>query len=371
MTLNESFELGCGLVLKNRVLFAPISTLSCLPGGEISEQDLAFYEKRSKGVGAIVLASAYVTQKGKAYEGGIGISHNRHIAGLSKLISKIKKGGSDSKVFIQLYHGGAMTSYNSTIRSSFCVSSESNQLDSTHQYQELTEQMIESIYQDYEEALIRAIRAGFDGVEIHAASNYLPYQFLSPSWNYRTDAYGGCLKKRLKFIEELVLRLNSCINEYATSPFALGIRLSETDSSLEEQEKWKSFQTTLLTVQELNSLPLDYIHMASSDSLEEVEVDGQKYSKASLLNTMSDSIPLITCGGLLCHEDVAKALKTSPLVSACRPFIFLPDWAEKVLVGTEIVFEERQLTGALRQELAIPRALWSSVKESKEWYMYQ
>lgn len=370
MSIEESFELKCGLTLKNRVVFAPISTLSCHIGGEVSDQDSAFYQKRSNAVGAIVLASAYISQNGKAYEGGIGISHNRHITGLSKLAKIIQKQG--SKAIIQLYHGGAMTTYNKGVRKSYCVSKKSERLDSTHFYEELTFETIETIYQAYEAAVVRAISAGFDGVEIHAASNYLPYQFLTPSWNCREDSYGGDLKGRLKFIVELIARLRTSIDEHASSPFALGIRISEVDSSLEGDEKWQSFQTTLLTIQELNDLPLDYIHMASSDCLEEIDIEGRMYAKLKLLTTLSPSVPLISCGGLLHREDVKEALSHTPLVSACRPFIFLPSWADSIISGNEAVkFVERPLTGSVRQELAIPRQLWRSVKESKDWYMYK
>lgn len=370
VSVEESFELKCGLVLRNRLFFAPISTLSCHLGGEISEEDLEFYDMRSSSVGAVVLASAYVSQKGKAYEGGIGISHNRHIPGLNKLVRTIKKQG--AKAIVQVYHGGAMTLYNRDIRKSFCVSKGSQNLNPTHLYDELTLVTIEQIYQEYEEAVVRAISSGFDGVEIHAASNYLPFQFMSPNWNHREDSYGGDLKGRLKFTKELISRLKRCIDKHTSSPFALGIRLSEVDTSLEAEEQDQSFKTTLLTIQELNDLPLDYIHMASSDCLEEVQLEGRTYSKSSLLTTMSQSVPLIMCGGLLKKADVVAALAHSPLISACRPFIFLPNWAGDILTGAkEIVIEERALTGAVRQELRVPRVLWKSVKESKDWYMYK
>src|SRR5213078_696967 len=81
---------------------------------------------------------------------------------------------------------------------------------------------IPGVIEDYAKATKNGIAAGFDGVELHSASGYLPMQFLSTGSNHRTDGYGGSLKNRLRFVLET---LEAMINA-AGSPSRIGMKIS-------------------------------------------------------------------------------------------------------------------------------------------------
>ena len=89
---------------------------------------------------------------------------------------------------------------------------------------ELEEHEIEYILQCYEDAARRAISAGLDGIEFHIAHGYLPWQFLSPFYNHRTDRWGGSYENRLRFSLEAMRRIRKRIGD---RPF-LGYRINST-----------------------------------------------------------------------------------------------------------------------------------------------
>ncbi|WEG72791.1 hypothetical protein [Vagococcus intermedius] len=371
MKVQEAYTLPSGLTLKNRLFFAPISTLSSSVSGQVTEEECDFYSARTGDVGAIVVASAYVSIKGKAYDNGLSISHKTCVKELTKLARVIQKG--QTRAIIQIYHGGAMCAYRRNQKVSYCVSQDSERLlaVSDHEYQELTDDKIEMIFVEYEEALRRAIASGFDGVEIHASNNYLPYQFLMSGWNLRQDKWGGSLTNRFRFLGELIGRLQKIIEAETSGAFSLGVRLSVEDSGASGSQREESLRDTLLIIQLLNNCPIDYIHLATSDMLKEVEIDGVTLPLAKMLNKMSPSVPLIGCGNLLTAPSVEKVLNECQLASACRPYIFIPNWAEKVLNGEKISLDNVEMEPVMRRRLKIPWNLWQSVKESADWYLYR
>lgn len=368
MRVNEPLILSSGVELKNRLFFAPISTLDSTLNGLVSTSELNFFARRTGDVAAIVVASAYVSSAGKAYEHGLGVSHDSQLSSLKQLAKTIQHSG--TKAFLQLYHGGGMTYFVKHPRY-FCVSQESENLGSVR-YEELDEEGIEAVIQDYEQAIIRAIKAGFDGVEIHASNSYLPQQFLMPSWNQREDRWGGCLVNRLRFLSEIIERGKRVIENHATQPFALGVRLSLEDTMvIDKKERQQSFYDSLLIIQALNDYPLDYLHVTSQDILQRVMMESQSVDLLGILKVMSPNVPIIGCGNLLQSVDIEKALGQCQLVSACRPFVLQPEWAKLVIEEEPIELAETELTGKERQRLVIPRRLWKSVQESADWYHYR
>ncbi|MGO3732690.1 MAG: hypothetical protein ACTJHC_05870 [Vagococcus sp.] len=370
MTVAESFKLPSGVTLKNRLVFAPISTLASETNGSVSKEDISFFSKRTGDVGAIVIASAYVSLQGKAYENGLSVSQDWLIPSLKKLVKTIQRDG--TKAFLQIYHGGAMTHYYPGNQELTCVSQTSPCLLEGKTYEELTEANIEDIMVSYEKAVKRALKAGFDGVEIHAANSYLPNQFLMSSWNHRTDKFGQTLANRFTFLKDLITRCQVVIEKESDRPFALGIRMSLQDSMcMTDSDKEQSVKESIFYLHELDALGLDYIHVNSHDILGQVMIDGQSVEWLEALNVIIEQTPLIGCGNILHAQDVAQALVKSELVSACRPFIFEPEWASKILNDIPIELVDDSENKKLREELAIPRNLWRSVNHSKEWYLYK
>ena len=119
----------------------------------------------------------------------------------------------------------------------------------------LNTEEIEQIIQDYKQAAINAMEAGFDGVELHAAFGYLPDQFLAESSNQRTDQYGGSPENRNRFVLDIMQEVVAAIGENKAA-----IRLSPTSTynNISHQHPVEQFS---MLMEHLNQLPLAYVHI--------------------------------------------------------------------------------------------------------------
>lgn len=188
----NKFKFKSGVEVRNRLIMAPMTTFSADEQDYVSDEELAYYRERSKGVGTVITACAYVSKSGKGFYGQMGIDHDATIPRLTELADVIQAGG--AKGVVQLYHGGrlavpALIPNNET----FSASSVTPLLDRGFYSIEqeptvLTTADVYKIIEDFAEGTRRAIDAGFDGVELHGASGYLIQQFVSPHSNMESNS---------------------------------------------------------------------------------------------------------------------------------------------------------------------------------------
>jgi N-ethylmaleimide reductase len=119
----------------------------------------------------------------------------------------------------------------------------------------LTLEEIKQIIQDYRQAAMNAMEAGFDGVELHAAFGYLPDQFMAHSSNQRNDEYGGSVDNRNRFVLEVMQEMVAALGENRVA-----IRLSPTSTYNNISHQQPVEQFTAL-IEHLNKLPLAYVHL--------------------------------------------------------------------------------------------------------------
>jgi len=187
------------VMLKNRIVFPPMTTRYANDNGTVSLRMIEHYRRIARGgVGLIVIEMACVTQDERGFTRQLGIWGKEFQPGLRALADSIHIEG--IKVFLQLQHGGREAYYaNSKNRP---VAPSSVRGGYRHVIpRKLTIREINKIVQDFAEAAVRAREAGFDGVEFHGAHIYLIQQFLSPLTNKRTDRYGGNIEGRARFAQ--------------------------------------------------------------------------------------------------------------------------------------------------------------------------
>lgn len=192
-----------GVMLKNRVVMAPMAVNYAHLNGEVSERQIAYYEARARGgAGLIIVEAACIdAPAGREGFGQIIIDHPRYLRGLNQLADGIKSYG--SKAIIQLFHAGRqahtiITGVQPVAPSAIACST----VKDVPRELSLTE--IRDIRDKFIAAAGYAYMAGFDGVELHAAHGYLINQFLSPNSNMRQDEYGGSLENRARLLMEIV-----------------------------------------------------------------------------------------------------------------------------------------------------------------------
>jgi 2,4-dienoyl-CoA reductase-like NADH-dependent reductase (Old Yellow Enzyme family) len=197
-----------GLKLKNRLVMPPMGTDLSNPSGFVTEKHLAYYGPRSREVGLVIVEHTYVDVSGRYTLTQLGIHNDETIHGLKKLVEVIH--GSGAAAAIQINHSGGKCS------SSICGCQPVGP-SSIHYFKEPTRGLeveeIRKLVKAFGDAALRAVKAGFDAVEIHAAHGWLLNQFASPITNKRTDQYGGSLRNRFRFplevIEEVRRRVGS------------------------------------------------------------------------------------------------------------------------------------------------------------------
>jgi len=173
----------------------PMQTSYATTKGRVTKKLIEHYTKRSKSLGLLIVEHSYVSLNGKISKRQLGIHDNSLVPGLKKLAKSVHATG--TKVILQINHAGRVTSQEVIGTKPVAPSAHENA-------RRLTLKEITGLVEDFAMAAERAVRAGFDGVEVHGAHGFLINQFYSPLANRRTDRYGGPLQNRVKFPLEVV-----------------------------------------------------------------------------------------------------------------------------------------------------------------------
>jgi len=187
-----------GLTLKNRVVMPPMYTGLATTEGAVTDELVEHYTRRSKDLGLLIVEHSYVSLNGRRSERQLGICDDGLVPGLEKLCSSVHATG--TPVSIQINHAGRRASMEIMGTRPVAPSPIADA-------RELRLDEIEALTEAFAVAAERAMRAGFDGVELHGAHGYLLNQFFSPLTNRRRDKYGGSLENRMRFPLEVVERV--------------------------------------------------------------------------------------------------------------------------------------------------------------------
>ncbi|MDN3691845.1 NADPH dehydrogenase NamA [Chryseobacterium tructae] len=216
--------------LKNRWVMSPMCMYSC-ENGMANDFHLVHYGSRAQGgTGLLVVEATGVEPRGRITNHCMGIWNDEQAEKLQQIVEFVHK-NSDSKIGIQLAHAGRKGStWNNlqisveegweTIAPSSIPYHPSERIPHVLSTAEVKEQV-----HHFKKAAQRAVKAGFDLIEIHGAHGYLIHQFLSPLSNIRTDEYGGSFENRIRFLIEIVDAVNEELNEN----IALFVRISGTE----------------------------------------------------------------------------------------------------------------------------------------------
>lgn len=208
--LFQPFRLG-PMLLRNRIVLPPMGINAADKDGTVTQEVLDYYEKRARGgAGLIIVEGASVDLSGgRVVTNQLGIDDDKHLPGLRELARVIQKAG--ARAAIQMHHAGRATSQDLNHKP-LVAPSPLPAVDGT-KATELTEAEIHEISARFASAAARAREAGFDAVEFHSASNYLPYQFLAARWNQREDGYGGSVEKRGRFLRETLQAIRGAVGQ--------------------------------------------------------------------------------------------------------------------------------------------------------------
>lgn len=297
----QEYKFNNGAKLKNKFVLAPMTTYSSNDDLTLSDEEEIYYNSRAKQFGMVITAATAVSKDAQAFENQISISDERYLDSMKRLATSIKKEG--SKAVVQLHHGGRMNQPdlypNQDIVSASAVKADRDYCVTPR---ELKNSEVYDILEHFVNATKLAIRAGFDGIELHGANTYLIQQFFSPHSNRRNDEFGGSREKRIRFILELVDRVIKVKREFATKEFIIGYRFSPEES----EEPGITLDDTLYLVDELSCKELDYLHISLGkyDQTSSREESDKEPIVNKIKHRINNRIPIIGVGRIESLEDV-------------------------------------------------------------------
>lgn len=207
------------VTLKNRITMSPMCMYSCMEeNGKVNDWHITHYTSRAIGqVGLVILEASGITKQGLISPQDLGIWSDEQIPGLKKLVELNHHHG--SKIGIQIGHAGRKAEVPGTIIAPSAVPFN----DKMKTPEAMNHTQIDETIKAFQDAAVRAKKAGFDIIELHGAHGYLISEFLSPLANKRTDEYGGSLENRYRFLSQVI----DAVNEVWDGP--LFVRLSTND----------------------------------------------------------------------------------------------------------------------------------------------
>jgi N-ethylmaleimide reductase len=339
--LLEPFALNDTIELANRIVMAPMTR--CMADNElVPTSDMAAYYARRADAGLIITEATIVRPDGQGYPNTPGIYTDAQEEGWRPVTDLVHTRG--GKIFLQLWHVGRV-SHPFYLDGMQPVSASAVALEGpvkrapgleygTPRALELAE--IPTYVAAYAEGAARALRAGFDGVEIHGANGYLIDQFLHGTSNLRTDKYGGSIENRARFVLEVVDAVVDAVGADRT-----GIRLSPGayHHMTAAPDDPKVFQHLL---GELDRRQIAYVHTGIFDDSMQFN-----YLGGSATSFLRRHYPgtVIGCGSYTPASGSASIANGEfDLLAIGRPFIANADLVSRIREGEQLqTYDERML----------------------------
>lgn len=338
--LYTSYDMN-GIPLKNRFLMAPMTRSRATQPGDVPNKLMAAYYGQRASAGIIITGATQVSLQGMGYAKTPGIYTQEQIDGWKLVTDEVHKKG--SKIFLQLWHVGRVGSSKvngmQPIGPSPLIAKETTVYifdgtpngDATfvpvEQPREMTQKDINQVIEEFRIGAKNAMKAGFDGVEIHGANGYLMDQFLRSNSNKRTDDYGGTKEKRTRLITEIT---EAVVNEIGADK--TGVRLSPF-ISFKDMSDPEMLETVLIASEKLEKLGITYLHLCEADWADAPDIP-QDF-RVSLREVFTNTI--IATGNKTPEQ--AEALLESKLVDLVgfgRKFLTNPDFPKRVQLNAEM-----------------------------------
>ncbi len=322
------FRLG-DLELPNRIVMAPLTRNRATRGTDAPNDLNAEYYRQRASAAVIITEATQISQQGQGYVWTPGIYTQAQVGGWRKVTKAVHEAG--GRIFLQLWHvgrishvslqpNGAAPVSSSAIRAKTQTFIESGFVDVSEPHA-LTVDEIAGVVSDYAAAAENAKKAGFDGVEIHAANGYLIDQFLRDGVNKRTDAYGGAIENRVRF----ALEVTDAILKIWDSG-RVGIRISPVSpfNDMSDSDPQKIY---FHLAEKLSARGLAYLHV----------VEGATGGPRDAAAFDFVALRKIFSGAYMANNGYTRELaiealseKRVDLVAFGRPFISNPDLVERL-----------------------------------------
>jgi N-ethylmaleimide reductase len=332
-TLFDSFDFG-DFHLPNRIVMAPLTRDRAGPG-QVPTDLMATYYRQRASAGLIISEATQISAEGQGYLDTPGIYSPEQVAGWRQVTAAVHDAG--GRIVVQLWHVGRIshvsllpqgrTPVSSTARSARTKTFTKDGFVEVSAPRALRTDEMPRIVADYVHAARSAIEAGFDGVEVHGANNYLLEQFLRDSINDRSDAYGGSIENRARLLVEVLTAVSDAIGAGRT-----GIRLSPVTPANGGGQDSDPERLYGHVVDRLAALRLAYLHVIEGAT--GGARDAERFDYEALRARWKKSNPggawIVNNGYDRAMAERVLASGRADLVAFGRPFIGNPDLVERL-----------------------------------------
>jgi len=329
-SLFETTEIS-GMELKNRFICSAIWEGLADEKGHVTSELIDHYHRLAEGgVGTIITGFSNIMDYDKPTHNMNGIYNDVFIDEYRELIENVHE--HNVNIIMQIVHGGTKWGPSAVKHKSTGTVPK-----------EMTRDDVKTVIQAFGDAALRVQKAGFDGVQIHAAHGFLLSMFLNPYYNTRTDEYGGSIENRARIIFETY----EAVRKSVGPDYPVFIKVNSKDF----MDNGLTFEDSLYVCKELSDKGIDMIEV-SGGSYSSREGEGPMRNTENNESYFKDyaakiahevDVPVALVGGNRRIEKMTEILNTTKIdyFSMARPFIHEPGlinrWMEHDLDSTECV----------------------------------
>ena len=326
------FTLG-NLTLENRIVIAPMCQYSAVDGNAQDWHLIHLGQLALSGAGMLIIEATAVSPRGRITPGDLGLYSDENETALARVVTALRA-QSDMPLVIQIAHAGRKGSSHAPWDGGGQIRSDAPSgwmteapsalphAPAEEAPEALNEAGLDRVKQAFVDTALRAVRLGFDGIEVHMAHGYLLHQFLSPLANNRSDGYGGTLENRMRFPLEVFEAVRNAVPE----DLPVWVRVSATDWV---PDGWDLESTITLSsrLKELGCVAID-VSTAGVSPLQKIPVGpGFQVPFAAKIKAAT-GLPTMAVG-LITEPEQAEAILQdgdADLIALARSMLYDPRW---------------------------------------------
>ncbi|WP_299682464.1 NADH:flavin oxidoreductase/NADH oxidase family protein [uncultured Tenacibaculum sp.] len=321
----EEFELPCGVIIKNRIAKAAMTERLANKKQHATKAISDLYQHwSSNGAGLLISGNILVDKRYKEASANIVLEDESGIAALQE-VTKIAT-QNNTQFWAQINHAGRQSSIFSTFKPIAPSAIQLKKLMLFAKPKAMSLDEIKDVENRYVNTAILAKKAGFTGVQIHAAHGYLLSQFLSPKTNKRQDGYGGHIENRARLLFDIVKRVRQTLG----GDFPISVKLNSADF----QRGGFNEEDAMFVIKKLERLKIDLLEI-SGGTYENIVFLTERYERESTRKREAyfldfakkikseTTLPIMVTGGFrsqkFCNDVLAN--KELEMIGFARPFI--------------------------------------------------
>ena len=359
--LFQTYTLNNGVTIKNRLAVAPMTHFGSQADGLISDQERTFLSNRAGDMGLFITAATLVQKDGKAFHGQPEATGEHCLGSLKETAQILQQQG--AKAILQIHHGGSKAIDN-LLDGLDKISASTNEAEHAR---EATAEEVKALIASYAQAADLALRAGFDGVEIHGANGYLIQQFYSAQSNRRNDQWGGSLENRMRFPLAVVDAVVAVREKHQRDDFIIGYRFSPEEPG----DDGLTMTETGALIDALVQKPLQYLHVSLWEFDKKIRRGGDTAQTRMqfIHDRINGKLPLIGVGNLFTADQILAAFETgwAEFIALGKTVMINPHIATQISEGREAEIET-QLDPTRADHYGFPDILWEfSASGTQSW----